>query len=91
MRPESLKLLIEAARINPHVTVSALAADDKYGEALVDVYAEDTTKGAKAFSPESWDSLLEEVDNDPRTLAQYMDTPAVRAFIRAQEAAHVSA
>lgn len=91
MRTESLRLLQQAVRINPHVTLAALAADGSYGEALIDVYAEDTTGGAKAFSPESWDTLLEEVDNDPRTLSQYMDTPAVRAMVRTQEAVNANA
>lgn len=90
MRTESLRLLQQAARINPAVTLKALAADDEYGEALIDVYCADTCAGAKAFTVTDWDTILEEVDNDPRTLAEYMDTPAVRALVRAQEASHAA-
>lgn len=88
MRPESLKLVVEAARINPHVSVSALAADDKYGEALIDVYVESNGKGAKSFTADCWDTFLEEVDNDPTPVGQYVDSPAVRSLIRAQEASN---
>lgn len=91
MRPESLRLLQQASQINPNATVSLLAADTSYGEALIDVYAEEATGGAKAFSPESWDSLLEEIDNDQRTIGQYVDSPGVRTLIRAQEVTHAAA
>jgi hypothetical protein len=92
MRSESLRLLLEAARINPSATLPAVAGEnDEYAEALIDVYAGSATGNAKSWSVESWDTLLEEIDSDPRTLAQYVDTPQVRALVRAQEANHANA
>lgn len=87
MRHESLRLVIEAARINPAATVRSVATgNDRYAEALVDVYAHGATGGASTWTSESWESLLEAIDQDPRTLAQYVDSVEVRALIRAQEA-----
>ncbi len=86
MRPESLRLLQQAVRINPSVTVSALAADETYGEAVIDALAGD----AKEWTAESWDATLEEIDNNPTTLAVLMDTPTMQKAIRAQEAAHAA-
>jgi len=91
MRPESLRLLLQAARINPAASVSGVAKDNtRTSEALIDVHAHVSTGGASTWSDESWDSLLEEIDNDPRTLAQFVDTPEVRALIRAQEVARAT-
>jgi hypothetical protein len=90
MRTDSLRKLQQAARINPHVKVSALAADDVYGEPLVDVYVEVESE-SEAWTVGAWDDLLEKVDADERTLVEFMDTPAVRAMLRAQEAAHAAA
>lgn len=92
MRPESLRLLQQAVRINPSATLRAISLEhpkskDDLAEALIDVYAADA-HGGKAFSVNAWDGVLEELDNDPRTLAEYMETPEVRAMIRAQEATH---
>jgi hypothetical protein len=92
MRPESLRLLREAARINPSAFVRDVANQgDQFAEALFDVHAAHHTHEQKAYSPGDWEALTEELDNDPRTLAQYIDQPSVRALIRAQEAAHAAA
>lgn len=90
MRPESLRLLQQAVRINPHVTVASLAADKAYGEAMVDLFCHIATGGAKFFGPTDWDTLLEELDCTTTPLGVYMDTPEVRALIRAQEAANAN-
>jgi prophage DNA circulation protein len=73
MRPESLRLLQQAVRINPAATLRAIAQEHPK---------------SKDDLAEAWDAVLEEIDNDPRTLAEYMETPAVRALIRAQEVAN---
>lgn len=91
MRPESLRLLMQAVRINPAATLRAIAQEhpkskDDLAEALIDVYC--GMHEGRTFSAEAWDAVLEEIDNDPRTLAEYMETPAVRALIRAQEVAN---
>lgn len=91
MRPGSLSLLQTAARINPHVTIAALAADPAYGEAMVDVFCETSTGGAKSFSPDDWDTLLDSLDEDTTLLGAFMDSAPVRALIRAQEAPHATA
>lgn len=87
MRPKSLNLVLSAARINPGAPVSTVAREGgEYAEALIDVYAGD----AFAWTAEGWEDLLEEIDNDPRTLAQFVDCPAVRALIRKQGAGHAA-
>lgn len=92
MRTESLSILQKARRINPHAPIAWLAAEsDETGEAMVDVYGHVSSGGATAWDVNSWDAMLEELDNDPRTLCTFMDTPAVCALIRAQEASHVAA
>lgn len=91
MRTESLRQLQQAQRINPHVTVSELAGDEEYGEAIIDVYAHVKTAGATSFDPKSWDALLDAADEDQTTLSTFMDSPEVRTLIRAQEAPHANA
>ena len=93
MRPESVRLVIEAARINPHATIQDVVGQihDKFSDAIVDVYAQVKTGGATAFDVKSWDTLLDTADEDTQTLAQFVDTPEVRALIRAQEAGHANA
>lgn len=95
MRPESLRLLQQALRINPAATLSAIAQEhpkskDDLAEALIDVYV-DTAAESKNWQQSNWDAALEELDNDPRTLAEFMDSPAVRAMVRAQEVPHAAA
>lgn len=100
MRPESLRLLQQAVRINPAAKLAAIAQEhpkskDDLAEALIDVYVDalytpppDTNP--KYWTQTNWEGALEELDNDPRTLTEFMDSPAVRAMIRAQEAAHAN-
>lgn len=87
MVPESLSLLQQAVRINPSVTVSALAADKTYGEALIDVYV-GVGDAPLAWDVTSWDAALEEIDSDARTIADFVATPEVQKAIRALEATH---
>jgi hypothetical protein len=94
MRPESLRLLQQAVRINPAAKIAAIAQEhprskDDLAEALIDVYV-DTAAESKDWQQSNWDAALEELDNDPRTLTEFMDSPAVRALIRAQEATHAA-
>lgn len=91
MRPESLRLVLDATRINPSATLSAVAREtDRYAEALIDVYVELITKGAKTFDVISWDDLLAHLNRDQRTLAQFIDTLEVRTLLRSQETSNAN-
>lgn len=87
MKPESIRLLQQAVRLNPHVSISALAADKQFGEAVIDACLGD----AKEWTAESWDATLEEIDSNPTTLATFMETPTMQRAIRSLEVAHATA
>jgi hypothetical protein len=91
MRPESLRLLQQAARINPTVRIALLATDKQYGDAMVDVYEAALQPGRTGWSFADWDrEVLSPLDRESRKLGDFMDSLTVRALIRAQEAAHAN-
>lgn len=90
MRPESLRMLQQAVRINPSATLRAIVTNrpkskDELAEALIDVY---THGGPRTWSVVGWSAVTDELDYDTRTLAEFMGSAHVRALIRAQEATH---
>jgi hypothetical protein len=90
MRPTSIHLLQQAVRINPNAKIAAIVQEhpkskDEFAEALIDVYAETDDFGTKTWTLEGWNNLLQQLVREPDTLSEFMDTPEVRALIRAQE------
>lgn len=83
----SLQLLLKAARINPTVQLRQLAADEDYGDALAEIYGGNVSD----FTLDEWDALLDRLDSDEQTIADFMQTPGVCALIRAEEQRHAAA